>query len=407
MPERDTKPIADYVSVLIRWRRVVALNVIVIAVVTAVVSLIVPKWYTSTGSILPSQAGAADLGIMSLVETALPLLRIPGMSGSSEVVLGILLSRTIAEDVIVDNDLEEVYRTETIDETIEALSKHTDVTMDENSVLTIEVEARDPGRAANMVWSYINALERYNLQARSTAGKRAREFVEGRIEKTMENLSNAEVLLANFQEDHGSIRMDEQATASIAALAELEARAAQTEIKLGIVRSYATEGHPEVTRLKTELREYREAIEAMRTGVGGEEADGRSTFAPLVSLPDLALEYARLYRDVEVLSNVYLFLVQELEAAKLQEARDTPTVQILDEPAPPERKSRPRRTVMVIVAALIGLIVGSAMAFFLEFLSTSDQSNPTRRTLDAAIAAFRGDVARMRGRGSGPPSHDA
>jgi capsule polysaccharide export protein KpsE/RkpR len=169
-----------------------------------------------------------------------------------------------------------------------------------------------------------------------------------------------------------------------------------------MLRTYASPSHPEVKRLENEVRRYREALESVRTGTVGEEAPdllNGIVLAPLSSLPALALEYVRLARDVQVLNTVYLFLVQQLETAKIQEAKDTPTVQILDAPTRPDIRTRPLRKPMVAVGGLIGLLVGVFLAFCLEFLATTDAGNPARRTLNAIVGAVRGDLERFGGGG--------
>jgi uncharacterized protein involved in exopolysaccharide biosynthesis len=393
------RPFADYLLILVRWRRAIAVNVLVVVLGTAVLSLLVPAWYTSSGSILPSETGAIDMGLLSVVETTLPGFRMPGVTTPSEVMLAILTSRLVAEEVIRSNDLMDVYGARNMDHAVIVLDHRSRVLVDENGILRIEAESRDPNRAADIVASFIDALERYNVEARSTTGRKTREFVESRLLETERDLKEAEEALAAFQREHASIEMGEQARAAISALAELEARAATTEIELGIARSYASDNHPEVLRLEAEIREYREALQALRSGDQAQaDQSGGTVFAPLSSMPALALELARLTRDVEVQSTVYIFLVQQLETAKIQEAKDTPTIQVLDHPAPAELRTRPRRKLMVAIGGLIGLIIGAGMAFLLEFLSSTDKSNPTRRSLDAAVSMLKGDLERIRGR---------
>ena len=147
------------------------------------------------------------------------------------------------------------------------------------------------------------------------------------------------------------------------------------------------------------IREYREALGALREGSGGPSAPGGEDLPPALSdLPELALDLARLTRTVEVQNRVYVLLVQELETAKIQEARDTPTVQLLDAPTPPEVRTRPRRKLMVFLGGLSGLVVGVVMAYSAEFYSSTDGSNSTRRNLDAVTEMLRSDVARLRRR---------
>lgn len=403
------KPVADYLLTLVRWRRVIAVNFLVVVVGTAILSLLVPAWYTSSGSILPSETGTVDAGLLSVLETTLPGLSMPGVYTPSEVMLAILSSRLVAEEVIRSNDLMDVYSARNMDHAVRVLRHRSRVLIDENGVLRIEAEARDAHRAAAMVASFIEALERYNVGARSTTGRKTREFVESRLVETEGDLREAEERLAAFQREHASIEIGEQARAAITALAELEARAATAEIQLGIARSYASESHPEVLRLEAEIREYRQALKALRLGdqaAPEPEVPEGSILAPLSSMPALALELARLTRDVEVHGGVYVFLVRQLEAAKIQEAKDTPTIQILDSPAAAELRTRPRRKLMVAIGGLIGLIFGAAMAFLLEFLSSTDANDPTRRSLDDAVSMLKGDFERIRRRVAGSRSRD-
>jgi len=388
------RPFSEHILLLVKWRRVIATNVVVITIATAVISLIVPSWYTSTGSLLPSEGGASETGIFSMIESTFPLLGIPGVSAPSETMVAILGSRTVAEEVIRANDLERIYRSRTMDHAVDALKHHVRIEVTENGVVRVRAEARDPVRASRIVESFMDALERYNLEVRSTRGRRTREFVEERLAATERELGRSEEALADFQEEHASIEIGEQARAAIEALAQLEAEAIAAEVQLGIVRSYASEAHPEARQLESRVREYREALGDLREG----GVTGRDLPPALAELPALALDLARLTRSVEVQNRVYLLLVQELETAKIQETRDTPTVQVLDAPRPAEVRTRPRRKLMVFLGAVIGLVVGVVMAYAVQFYSSTDGGNPTRRNLDAAIGMLRSDVARLRRR---------
>lgn len=401
--DRDARPVADYLLILVKWRRVLAINILVVVIGAAVLSLILPAWYSSTGSLLPREVvgTAGELGFLSMMEMTLPSISIPGVSTESEVMTAILESRTVAQEVIETLDLKKIYGSKTLDGAVKKLRKRTRIEADENGVVKIKAEARDPDLAAEIARAFIGALERYNTEARATVGRATRKFTERRLYETEGQLAAAEECLAQFQQENASIQIDEQARAVINALADLETRAAETDIALGMMRSYVRESHPEIQRLETELRQYRRALDSLRSGKTASTDSamvGGTMLTPLSSMPTLLLEYVRLTRDVEVFNRVYIFLIQELESAKIQEAKDTPTTQILDPPVPPETRSRPKRTVMVVLGGLIGFLVGVLFAFVLEFLDTTDASHPTRRSLDAAVAMVRGDLARFRGR---------
>jgi tyrosine-protein kinase Etk/Wzc len=396
------KPILDYLLVIVKWRKVVLLNLVAVALGAAILSFVAPAWYTSRASLIPTESNTGDIGLFSLLETSFPLLRIPGVSTPSETMVAILTSRRVAEEVIEENGLQKLYRARTMDHAVKALERRMSVDVDENGTVRIQAEARDRELAASIVGSLIAALERYNAEVRHTTGRTTREFVDTRLAKTVADLRTAENALAAFQRKHASIQIDEQAKAAIDAMAEIESRAATAEIKLAMLKTYASPSHPEVKRLENEVGRYREALESVRTGTVAEGAPdllNGIVLAPLAGMPALALEYVRLARDVQVLNTVYLFLVQELETAKIQEAKDTPTIQVLDAPTRPDIRTRPLRKLMVAVGGLVGLLVGVCVAFFLEFLATTDAGNPARRTLNTITGAVRGDLRRLGGGG--------
>jgi len=389
------RPLSEYVLVLIRRRRLIFLNIFVVAVLTAIVSFIMPSWYTSTGTILPSETGPSNVGLLSMVESTFPLLSIPGVSAPSEAMVAILTSRRVADDVIDENALLDVFRSATRDDAVKTLRKRSSISVNENGVLRIEVEDHDPERAASMVRTYIASLERYNQEVRTTTGRRSREFVEGRIKQTEAALADAEDRLAAFQTEHVSIEVSEQAKAAISALAQAEAEVTALQIQLGFLKSYANENHPSVLELETRIREQQRVLAQLRSGEGSDDVGGPPS---LGELPELGIELARLMREVEVQSGVYYLLSQELESSKIQEARDTPTVQVLDEPRPADRRTRPQRKLIVAIGVLLGLLSGIIMALYREFIETTDASHPARRNIDAAMSALREDTSRLRGR---------
>ncbi len=394
--QQGTASLTDHLVVLLRWRKVIVLNVLAVAIVTAVISLIIPQWYTSSGSVIPSEQSGLEAGLMSYVQASLPIVDLPGTASPGQVLIAIMESRRVREAVVRRNDLMSVYRTKTVAEAIIALEDRTGIVLDENGIVRVSVEERDPVRARDIAVAYLSELEIYNSEVRSTTGQRVREFLEGRLSETRERMAAAEQALVSFQREHASIEMTEQARAVIDALATLEAHVTMNEIQLRLLRGYASDDHPEVVRLESELREYRRQLTDLKDGRDG---DAGGLTPPLSEMPGIGMQLAGLMRETEVFNRVYVYLVQEYEAARIQESRDTPTIQTLDAPQVPEIRTRPRRTLMVIVGALIGLVIGILAALALEFLHTTDSGNHARRNLDSIVGMLRSDVARLRGRG--------
>jgi uncharacterized protein involved in exopolysaccharide biosynthesis len=87
-----------------------------------------------------------------------------------------------------------------------------------------------------------------------------------------------------------------------------------------------------------------------------------------ITVPSLVLEYARLLRDVKVQEALYSMLTSQYEQAKIAEARDTPSVQVLDPGVPAEKKSKPIIWLNMLIAGVLALFLGIFLAFFLEYL---------------------------------------
>ena len=106
-----------------------------------------------------------------------------------------------------------------------------------------------------------------------------------------------------------------------------------------------------------------ESVFSRETGRRGtdssdEEASGRTQdlFLRFEEVPEIGVGYARLYREVVLQEKIMEFLLPLYEQAKIQEAKDTPTVQVLDEAVIPIKKHRPKRAIMVVFFGMLSVI---------------------------------------------------
>ncbi|MCD5383286.1 Wzz/FepE/Etk N-terminal domain-containing protein [candidate division WOR-3 bacterium] len=358
--------IRDYVAVMVKRRKILFFNVITITLLAVVISLILPRKYTSVGRLMPpvlSTAGMTDLPQM-LMGAGLPF----GMGATpSDLFAALLTSRTILDRVIEECELMDYYKQKTITATREKLRELTEIGVSPEGILSISVTDRDPNMAAKIVDAYIRSLDRLNRETSMSVGKRNRVFLEERLVEVKQELRDAEDSLKIFQERHRIIFLPEELKQVVGAMSSLLARRMTKEIELGIVKMYATMENPEVLRLERELSLIDNQISDMGY-VTDPEKFGVGFSIPLQDVPEISLKLARLMRDVEVEQKVFALLIEQYEQAKLQEVRDTPTVDILDIPEVPEERSFPRRTRIVIVAFAFSLFVGIGFAFFAEYM---------------------------------------
>jgi len=383
----------DYLMVLARWRRMIGLNFIGVCLLVVLISLFLPKWYTATTSILPPQGEGGGLSLPSGLGTLASLsggLSLPGATTPSDVFAAILKSRSVAERVIRKNGLLKIYRTKDLQGAMQTLYSHTNIDVSPEGIIRIKVTEKDPRLAARVANSLVKALDGVNREKSTSRAKSARVFIEGRLDSTKAELKRAEERLKRFQEVHKAISLSDQTKAAIEKAADLRAEKALLEIKLGVLRQSMGGTHPQIQRLRTQINEYAKQLRKIEFG------DGEDDFLlPFSQVPSFALELARSTRDLKVEEGIFELLTQQYEQAKIQEKRDTPTVQVLDEAIPPIRKSKPKRTVLVGLAGLLSLFVGIFLAFGLEYMERVRSSEDSQK-ISRISSLLREDYLRLR-----------
>ena len=158
----------------------------------------------------------------------------------------------------------------------------------------------------------------------------------------------------------------------------IQAQIMAQEVQLQVMGSYLSSNNPEIARVQSSISELRKQLQIMETGKSGKERLPGDRLRPAItSVPTLALEYGRLARDLKVQETLYALLISQYEQAKLTEARDTPTVQVLDPAIPAERKSRPKILLNVLIAGMLSLLIGIFWAFIREAIDRRKaQSSP-------------------------------
>jgi uncharacterized protein involved in exopolysaccharide biosynthesis len=183
------------------------------------------------------------------------------------------------------------------------------------------------------------------------------------------DLHSAEEAWKRFQQANGAISLPDQVSAMIAATSKIRAEIMAKEMEFGVVEQTFSSDHPEALRIRTELRELNKKYGEITRGDGGSpDRPHDDLFLPLHSLPDIGIQYARLYRDVLLQEKLMEFLLPQYEQAKIQEARDTPTVQVLDEAVIPIKRIKPKRAFFVLLWAAISLFVSISVILTREYL---------------------------------------
>ncbi|HEX9916646.1 MAG TPA: Wzz/FepE/Etk N-terminal domain-containing protein [candidate division Zixibacteria bacterium] len=404
MKEEEKINIFNYLLVLTKYRKFILLNVVAVCLVVAIVSLFLPSWYAAELTILPPERESLSLGSSLLSSLsgggmgggfALPLMATP-----SDVIASILQSRAVIEPVINQESLIKVYKANSMEEALKEFSSHMKVKVGSEGIISLGFEDKDRNRAARMANSLALELDRVNQRTNISKAKNARIFIEERLAQTQKDLAQAEDSLTKFKQENSAISLDDQMKAAINAAAELKAELTKAEIDLNVSSKSLDSSHPEIRRLKTRIAELRNQLATWEFGKGGKQKEGEEKGlleVPFSEVPSLGLELARLVREVKIQESVFGILTEQYEQYKIQETRDTPTIQVLDKAVPPQKKSRPRRVFLVGIAGLVSLFSGIFLVFFLEYFEKTRYKNPEDfKKIDLIFNTLQSDFANLK-----------
>ena len=369
--EEDEINLLDYWRVLVKRKLIIGLIVIAAIIVSVIYALTLPPIYASTASILPPQEGGGAGGILSQLSGGLG-----GLAGSFLGVqtpagqwMAILKSRTIKETIIQRFGLMKIFEAKTMEEAITTLDGMVKISKSKEEVLSITAEDKDPKRAAVLANAFVEELDRVNKGMVTTSGRRMRVFLEKRLNEAKIELAKAEESMKAFQEGNRAVKLDDQSRAIIEAIGIVKGQLMAKEVELQTMLSYATSNNPQAEILKTQVEELTEKLRELGEGKKSPgNPSSQDIFIPTAKIPDLALQYARLLREAKVQQTLYELLTQQYEMARIQEAKDTPTVQVLDEAKVPELKSKPSKRQIVMLSTITAGFFAIFLAFFLEYI---------------------------------------
>lgn len=347
------------------------------AILSAGISLILPKTYRATAVVVPpnDQDRFSPFALFSEI-SELPTGLFGQGANPISMFRAILESRTLLTNVAEKFDLQKFYDVEDIEKTIEELASSTEIEVTEESTIRISVSVKTPflpdsleedyakKTSARLTNEFVTQLDIINRSLSNQQSRSNRLFIEQRHREVMKNLAASEDSLMNFKEKYGVIALEEQVIASIEIASIYESELGIAEMKYNVLKSTVGKNNPEVKRTKLEIEQLKKKISSIYSNDSDSEIDSKSNnkFFPLfVDIPELGKDYIRAERDMRVQDLIFKFITQELEKAKIEEARDTPTVQIIDFAIPPIKKHAPTRSLLVLFATFLSFTTYTAI----------------------------------------------
>jgi uncharacterized protein involved in exopolysaccharide biosynthesis len=374
-PDDDKIDMLDLLIVLARHKKMVIGLPIASGLLAMAVSLSMTPIFSSTATILPPQQQqssgvAAMLG--SLGGLAGAAGGMAGLKNPNDLYIGLLGSRAVADNLIDRFKLKERYEATTMDATRKILNGISELTSGKNGFIYIAVNEKDPQFAADLANAYVDELEKLTQTMALTESSQRRLFFEKQLKEVKNKLANAEVALRNTQEKTGMIQPDAQVQAIISSVAQLKGTIAAKEVQLNAMRTFAAGQNPDLLRTQEELRGLHAQLAKLEKNQPGKEGD---FMVATGKIPEVGLEYVRSMRDVKYYETIFELLAKQFELAKIDEAKESTLIQLLDKAIPAEHKSKPNRALITLAGAFGGGFLGIIMAFICEAYQRSRENS--------------------------------
>jgi len=307
-----------------------------------------------------------------------------GLKSTSDIFVGILSSRTVQDKLIEQFDLKKLYGDGRMEDARKDLAEHTGISVDRKSqIITIAVTDHDAKRAAAIGQAYVAELNRLVAELSTSSARRERIFLEERLQAVNKELESAEKEFSQFSSKNSAIDIKEQGKAMVEAAATLQGQLIAADAELEGLRQIYTDNNVRVRSVRARIRELKHQLE--KIGGKGEDAAGGSgqqqdsLYPSIRKLPLLGVTYADLYRTTRVQEAVFETLTKEYELAKVQEAKEIPTVKVLDPPNIPDKKSFPPRLAIIFLGTGFAILLGTSWVVGGRLWEEADPKDPRKQ----------------------------
>ena len=380
MTQQDNRnykePLVGYIAIMYRWRIFLAKFVGLTTLAMVIYSLIMPQTFTSKSVLIPA---TEDPGLNMMQTMSSSILGLNIGRGSTEIYLlkAILESRTLRKKIVTDYDLLAIYETDSMDEAIFGLGDRINVTVTEDNTLEVSFSHRTEffpfssakrqavsAFAQRVNNSILAELDRINRMSQGTEARAYRTFIEARHKEIAKNLASLEDSLVTFQQVNGVMAVDIQLQATVEAAAMLEAEIIKQDIEYSMAAVGQDLTNPRVRVLHAKLEASKKAL-ARSFGSTNNGANYLLGYSD--NNPDLLRIFLSLKREIMIQSDVFAFITSSFEESKLREAKDTPTIVILDQPSRPDKRAAPQRKILVMTTFILMIVLGMVIVFIREY----------------------------------------
>ena len=362
-------------------------------VLSLVVAWRYPK-YESTAQIMPPDSGGSGLASLLPALSKSPGLigmasDMMGMKSSSAVFARVLESRTVQDHLIDRFDLRKVYSQKYWEDARKKLTKRTTISEDKKSgVIAISVQDHDPALATQLANAYVEELGLVLAKVSTSAARRERIFIEQRLADENNNLQDAEKQFSQFASTNMALDVPEQTKVEVEAAARLQGELIAAKAQLEGLKETYTEENIRVKSAQAHVNELQRALARINSGRVSTTQDSSSPYPSVRNLPILGVKWADLYRQTKIRETVVELLTQQYEMARIQEAKEIPSVKVLDPASTPERRE-PSWKLVILLGTLLSALLACLGYVIKNSWDRWDQDDPRRILISQVLRVGR------------------
>jgi tyrosine-protein kinase Etk/Wzc len=403
----DQTSVLDLLIILAERKRMIFRVTLAFALIAIIVSLVLPVRYTATVILLPPQQGSsaslalsselggigglgsmagASRGLSALAGSAL------GFSSPNDMYVAMLKSDAVEDAMIEKYGLMKEYHKRYLSDTRKKFEHYTTINgSGKDRLIHISIEDHDPRRAAELANGYVAQFRKLTEHLAVTEASQRKDFFEEQLKQADQKLGDAEEALKETELKTGLIQVDSQARALIETVANLRAQIAAREMMIQGMHTYATGQNAQYAQAEQQLKSLR----AQLAKLGGDQATADGLIVPKGKIPEASLEYLSKLRDVKYYEAIFEVLARQYELAKLDEAKEGAMVQVVAPAIPPDKKSFPKRALIVSCATVAGFLLAIFLALWQASLQRMEEDPETSSKLSILRRACSFRTRRM------------
>ena len=374
--ENEVKPkeakFSDYIYVLYKWKRFLFINLIIAGLITTGLVFLIPNEYKATATIMIPPDNQMGLGGLSSLlggksSIASAGSRLFGMASTSEdMLLGILNSRTAVTDVIKKYNLMKYYEIDdnNMDKVIKAFRGDFSTDPNEFGMIDFSIVNKDPKVSAEIANYLVTLVDSMNIEFSIQRAKNNRIFIEKRYLQNVADLKKAEDSLYKFQKKYGIVAVPEQLEVTVKAAAEIESALMKKEMESFFVLQGYGENSPQYQGIKSEIKLLKDKVQEIKNSPNLSATS--NVLFPFKDMPNIAIQYLRTYREVEIQQSILEIVMPMYEQAKVEEQKSMPTIMLMDKATVPELKHSPKRSVIILGVLFLVLFILVPFVFWGE-----------------------------------------